>query len=80
MLTCLSISRYTVLSTLRPFAPGQQKREIRVVGEHTTFQGLVDILGGVGGKAYQTTYMPAAEALVEQENARKAEDEEAEFA
>ncbi|KAF2098630.1 NAD(P)-binding protein [Rhizodiscina lignyota] len=74
------ISRYTVLSILLPFVSGQQKREIRVVGESTTFQGLIDVLGEVEGKAYQTTYLPADEALAEQEKARKAEDEEAELA
>jgi hypothetical protein len=75
-----SISRYTVLSTLLPFAPGEQKREIRVVGEHATFQSLIDVLGEVEGQAYQTKYLPTAEALAEQEKARKAEDEEVEMA
>jgi hypothetical protein len=80
MLKSRSIARYTVLSTLLPFAPGQQKREIRVVGEHTTFQGLIDVLGEVEGQPYQTTFLPATEALAEQEKARRAEDEEAELA
>lgn len=75
-----SICRYTVLSILLPFAPGQQKREIRVVGERTTFQGLIDVLGEVEGEKYQTTYLPAAEALAEEEKARKAEDEVAQLA
>jgi hypothetical protein len=74
-----SISRYTVLSTLLPFEDKQQKREIRVVGESTTFQRLIDILGEVEGVKYQTTYLPVAEALAEQEKARKAEDEEGEM-
>jgi hypothetical protein len=80
MLTICSISRYTVLSTLLPFAPGQQKREMRVVGEHTTFQSLIDVLGEIEGQAYQTTFLPTAEAVAEQEKARKAEDEETEMA
>jgi len=75
-----SICRYTVLSVLLPFPAGKQKREIRVVGEHTTFQGLIDALGEVQGKKYQTEYLPATEALAEQEKARKAEDEEGEMA
>jgi hypothetical protein len=74
-----SISRYTVLSTLLPFSPRQQKREIRVVGERTTFQGLIDVLGEIEGEKYKTTYLPVTEALVEQEKARKAEDEEGEM-
>jgi hypothetical protein len=74
-----SISRYTVLSILLPFTPGEQKREIRVVGEHTTFQGLIDLLGEIEGQKYSTTYLPVEEALAEQEKARKAEDEEAEM-
>ena len=80
MLTIDSISRYTVLSTLLPSIIGQQKREIRVVGERTTFQGLIGVLGEIEGERYSTTYLPADEALEEQENARKAEDEEAEMA
>jgi hypothetical protein len=64
---------------LLPFTSKQQKREIRVVGERTTFQGLIDVLGEIEGENYQTTYLPAAEALAEQDKARKAEDEEAEL-
>ncbi|KAH8900850.1 NAD(P)-binding protein [Thozetella sp. PMI_491] len=73
------ISRYTVLSILLPFTSGQQKREIRVVGEHTTFQNLIDVLGDVEGVKYQAKYLPASEALAEQEKARKAENEAAEM-
>ena len=70
-----------MLSILLPFEDQeQQKRVIRVVGDHTTFQGLIDILGEVEGQKYQTTYLSADEALVEQERARKAENEEAELA
>jgi hypothetical protein len=68
-----------VLSTLLPFSPGQQKREIRVVGERTTFQGLIDVLGEVEGQKYKTTYLPVDEALEKQKKARNAEDEEAEM-
>jgi hypothetical protein len=75
-----SICRYTVLSILLPFPTGQQKREIRVVGEHTTFQSLIDVLGEIEGQKYETAYLPVEEALAEQEKARKAEDEEAEMA
>jgi hypothetical protein len=74
-----SISRYTVLSTLLPIAHMQQKREIRVVGESTTFQTLIDIIGDVEGIKYEATYLPVAEALAEQDKARKAEDEESEM-
>jgi hypothetical protein len=80
VLNSRSIARYTVLSTLLPFTPGQQKREIRVVGEHTTFQGLIDVLGEIEGQPYTTKYLPGSEALAEQEKARKDEDEEAEMA
>ena len=74
-----SIARYTVLSVLLPFVDGHQKREIRVVGERTTFQGLIDVLGETEGEKYESTYLPADEALAEQEKARKAEDETAEL-
>lgn len=62
-----------------PFASGQQKREIRVIGDRTTFQGLIDTLEEVEGQKYHTTYLEPREALAEQEKARKAEDEEAEM-
>lgn len=67
------------MSTLLPFASGQQKREIRVIGERTTFQGLIDTLEEVEGQKYHTTYLALDGALAEQEKARKAEDEEAEM-
>ncbi|KAI9690660.1 MAG: hypothetical protein M1820_009940 [Bogoriella megaspora] len=73
------IARYTVMSVLLPFADGHQKREVRVVGERTTFQGLIDILSEVEGEKYESTYLPIGEALAEQEKARKAEDETAEL-
>jgi hypothetical protein len=57
-----------------PFAPGQQKREMRVAGEQTTFQGLVDVLGEVEGQKYKASYPPVADALAEQEKARQAGD------
>ncbi|RFU27386.1 hypothetical protein B7463_g8952, partial [Scytalidium lignicola] len=74
--TVNAIARYTVESTLLPLKPGQQKREIRVVGESTTFQGLVDALGEVEGVKYKSIYWLTKDALVEQEKAQRAEDEE----
>lgn len=71
-----SIARYTVESTLLPHNPGQQKREIRVVGESTTFQGLINALGEAEGVTYKSTYWPVEQALAEQEKARKEDDEE----
>ena len=74
-----SIARYTVLTTLLPFEEGQQKRDIRVVGEHTTFQGLIDVLGDIEGVIYDSKYLPVEYALEQQEKARNAEDEEGEM-
>lgn len=68
-----------MLSTLLPHKSGSQRREIRVVGERTTFQGLIDVLGEVEGRTYQTKYLPIEQALAEQEASRKVEDEEGEM-
>lgn len=74
-----SVVRYTVCSILLPLQPGQQKREIRVVGERTTFQRVVDTLAEIEGCEYKTVYLPVETALSEMNAARKAEDEEAEL-
>ncbi|KAL7954974.1 hypothetical protein V8C34DRAFT_292935 [Trichoderma compactum] len=71
--------RYTVASTLLPLAEGQQKREIRVVGERTTFQRIIDTLAEIEGCEYETVYVPVEGALEKMDAARKAEDEEAEL-
>ncbi|KAL7931575.1 hypothetical protein V8C35DRAFT_112339 [Trichoderma chlorosporum] len=71
--------RYTVASTLLPFPEGQQKREIRVVGERTAFQRIVDTLGEIEGCQYEVTYVPVEGALEKMDAALKAEDEEAEL-
>lgn len=68
-----------MLSTLIPIPRMRQKREIRVVGESTAFQTLIDILGDIEGIKYEATYLPVAEALAEQDKARKAEDEQSEM-
>jgi hypothetical protein len=70
-----SVCRYTVQSLLLPFPPNAQKRTIRVAGEQTTFQKLIDTLGEVEGVKYKTTYLTPDGALAEQEKARKAQDE-----
>ena len=67
------------MSILIPHEPSRQKREIRVSGQRTTFQELIDILGEIEGQKYETTYLPVEEALSEQEKARKAENEEEEM-
>ncbi|KAL6699496.1 hypothetical protein J3F84DRAFT_404545 [Trichoderma pleuroticola] len=71
--------RYTVASTLLPLAEGQQKREIRVVGERTTFQRIIDTLAEIEGCEYETVYVPVEGALEKMDAARKAEDKEAEL-
>ncbi|KAL7941168.1 hypothetical protein V8C42DRAFT_355675 [Trichoderma barbatum] len=71
--------RYTVASTLLPIPEGQQKREIRVVGERTTFQRIVDTLAEAEGCQYETVYLPVEGALEKMDAARRAEDEEAEL-
>jgi hypothetical protein len=76
----LSICRYTVLSILLPFPPNTQKRTLRVRGERTTFQGLINVLGEVEGVKYKTTYLPVDGARVEEEKARRAEDEAGQMA
>ncbi len=49
------------------------------MGERTTFQGLIDILGEIEGCKYESKYLPVEQALAEQEKAWKAEDEEGEI-
>ncbi|GFP55867.1 bifunctional pinoresinol-lariciresinol reductase [Trichoderma asperellum] len=63
------IARYTVESTLLPLTPGVQKRDIRVVGEKTTFQKFIDDLGEVQGVKYKLTYLDPAEAAANQREA-----------
>lgn len=70
------VARYTVESVLIPTDPSQQKREIRVAGERTTFQNLIDVLGEVEGSKYTCNFMPIAEAQAEEDTARQAENEE----
>lgn len=65
----LSIARYTVESILLPLTPGVQKRDIRVVGEKTTFQKFIDDLGEVQGVKYKLTYLDPAEAAANQREA-----------
>jgi hypothetical protein len=74
-----SIARYTVESILLPFEDGQQKREIRVTGDQTTWGRLIGDLGTAQGATYEQKYLPASEALHYQEEARRAEDEAAEM-
>lgn len=72
------IAHYTVSSLLIPFkattASGSE-RTIRVQGAKTTIQALVDALGAARGVRYETSYLPAEEAAVKEEEARLAGDE-----
>ncbi|PNP39720.1 hypothetical protein TGAMA5MH_08391 [Trichoderma gamsii] len=69
------IAKYTVESILLPVTPGVQKREIRVVGEKTTFQKFVDDLGEVQGVKYKVTYLDLAEAAAKEREAWARGDE-----
>ncbi|KAM0447857.1 hypothetical protein ACHAO4_008601 [Trichoderma viride] len=69
------IAKYTVESILLPVTPGVQKREIRVVGDRTTFQKFVDDLGEVQGVKYKVTYLDLAEAAKNEREAWARGDE-----
>jgi len=70
------IAKYTVDSVLLPFSsPQQQKRVIKVTGDQTTWGKLIADLGKAQGVVYEQSYLPVAEALQKQEEARVAEDE-----
>lgn len=75
-----SIARYTVESILLPVDPDQSEREIKVAGERTTWQRLIDDLGAVQGVEYQCTYQSREEALTKQEEYRRSGDEASEMA
>lgn len=74
-----SIARYTVESILLPLTPGVQKREIRVVGEKTTFQKFIDDVGEAQGVKYKLTYLDPEEASTNQREAWARGDEAAEL-
>lgn len=74
-----SIARYTVESISLHVEPEQSEREIKVAGERTTYQHLIDDLGAVQGKTYQCTYLSREEALIKQEESRKSRDEASEM-
>ncbi|KAL7920307.1 NAD(P)-binding protein [Trichoderma austrokoningii] len=73
------IARYTVESILLPVTAGVQKREIRVVGEETTFQKFVDDLAEAQGVKYKLTYLDPAEAAANEREAWARGDEAAEL-
>lgn len=78
----LSIARYTVASLLIPFKPttaSGSERTIRVEGERTIFQSLVDSLGAAKSVTYETVYLPVADAAAKQEVARLDGNEENEM-
>ncbi|OCL11537.1 NAD(P)-binding protein [Glonium stellatum] len=77
------IARYTVDSLLIPFeATGRDgaERVIRVGGEITTFQRVVDLLGEARDVKYSVTYVDPSEAITKEEEARLNGDEEAQMA
>ncbi|KAJ7735988.1 hypothetical protein B0H16DRAFT_1380270 [Mycena metata] len=69
------IVRYTVESILLPFPAGQERRDIRVRGDHVTWKQLIALLEEVQGVKYQVTYLDPKEAAREQEAARQRGDE-----
>lgn len=62
-----------------PLTPDVQKREIRVVGEKTTFQKFIDDLGEVQEVKYKLTYLDPTEAAAKQREAWIRGDEAAEL-
>jgi hypothetical protein len=52
---------------------------MRVVGENTTWSGVIARLEEVQGVKYASKYLPESEAKENEERARKAEDEDAEM-
>lgn len=73
------IARYTVESIFLSVDPEKFEREIKVAGETTTWQHLIDNLGAVQGVTYQCTYLAPEEALIKQEEYRKSDDEASEM-
>ncbi|KAJ7153815.1 hypothetical protein C8R46DRAFT_912434 [Mycena filopes] len=69
------IVRYTVESVLLPIPSGQSCREIRVRGDHLTFQQVIGLLEEVQGVKYDVQYFDPKEAAQKQEEARKRGDE-----
>jgi len=69
------VVRYTVESILLPFPEGQPCREIRVRGDHLTFQQVIGVLEEVQGEKYDVQYLDPKEAAQKQEEARKRGDE-----
>jgi len=70
-----SISKYIVRSILIPFdTNGGPVRTLRVAGETTTFQSVMDTLGEVEGVPYDVKYVDPAVAKEKENDAREKGD------
>jgi hypothetical protein len=73
--TLNSISKYIVRSIIIPFdVGGGPIRVIRVAGETTTFQSVIDTLGEVEGVKYDVKYVDPAVAKQMEDDARRKGD------